>query len=87
VLTGDWNGDGVTTPGVVRGNAWYLRRTNTATDTAAARVPFGRASDALASGDWDGDGDWTQGAVRGTTWFQRSANTADAPARSFAYAP
>ena len=27
-VTGDWDGNGTSTPGVVRGNMWYLRNTN-----------------------------------------------------------
>ena len=28
-LAGDWNGDGVDTIGIYRGNLWYLRNSNT----------------------------------------------------------
>jgi hypothetical protein len=30
VLTGDWDGNGTFTPGIIRGNRWYLRNSNSA---------------------------------------------------------
>ena len=36
-VTGDWDGNGSITPGVVRGGTWYLRNANS---TGAADVSF-----------------------------------------------
>ena len=64
----DWEIDiEVTTPGIVRGNKWFL---NNGFDANADVVfNYGSPSDKLVVGDWDGDGDDTPGIVRGNTWF------------------
>lgn len=55
VLVGDWDGDGVDTFAVRRGNTIYVK--NSLTPGAADRVlTYGRVSDTLYIGDWDGDG-------------------------------
>ena len=43
-IVGDWNGDGIDTIGVVRGNTWYLRNSNT-TGVADVTFTFGDAGD------------------------------------------
>jgi peptidoglycan/xylan/chitin deacetylase (PgdA/CDA1 family) len=73
-VTGDWDGNGTTTPGVVRGNTWYLRNANTS-GGASVTFSFGRASDRAVTGDWNGDGTNTPGVVRGNTWYLRNANS------------
>lgn len=78
-VMGDWDGDGVRTPGVIRfqgdrdndGNTdmvWYLRNTNSA-GPADIVASFGESRgiedfDTPVVGDWDGDGDETLGVVR-----------------------
>jgi CSLREA domain-containing protein len=54
---GDWDGDGVATPGLFRqSDAFaYLRDSNTQ-GIADIRFFFGNPSDIPLSGDWDGDG-------------------------------
>jgi hypothetical protein len=74
-ICGDWNGDGIDTPGVVRGNVWYLRNSNTG---GAANISFGygHATDYPIVGDWNGDGITTPGVMRGNTWYLRNSKPA-----------
>lgn len=68
VLFGDWNGDGVATPGVYRAGWWHLRNDNS---TGRGDVSFfygGHAGDRPIVGDWDGDGTDTVGIIRAGTW-------------------
>jgi len=66
-VMGDWNGDGIDTPGVVRGDHWYL--SNTFNATVDYSFAYGIAGDKLVVGDWNGDGTDTPGVVRGHYWF------------------
>lgn len=66
-VMGDWNGDGVDTPGVVRGNSWYL--SNTYNGTVDRSFTYGTAGDVAVVGDWNGDGIDTPGVVRGNMWY------------------
>ncbi|ABX03656.1 MAG TPA: CHAP domain-containing protein [Herpetosiphon sp.] len=66
-VIGDWNGDGIDTPGVVRGNTWYL--SNTYGEPHTISFEFGDPNDIPVVGDWNGDGKDTPGLVRGTTWY------------------
>jgi subtilisin family serine protease len=55
------------TPGVVRGNKWFL---NDGFDAVPEHVfNFGSATDTFVAGDWDGDGAASPGVVRGNNWF------------------
>ena len=75
-VTGDWDGNGTRTPGIVRvvgGNyVWYLRNANSAGATDVTPFAYGRpspiagveASDFPIVGDWDGDGKDGPGVVR-----------------------
>jgi peptidoglycan/xylan/chitin deacetylase (PgdA/CDA1 family) len=84
-VSGDWDGNGTTTPGVVRGNTWYLRNSNSA-GAADVVLSFGSPSDRVVTGDWDGNGTTTPGVVRGNTWYQRTTNDpADSTARVLAF--
>ncbi|MBS1967750.1 MAG: hypothetical protein JST60_18430, partial [Chloroflexi bacterium SZAS-1] len=64
-IVGDWNGDGIDTPGVVRGNTWYLRNSNTS-GVADIVFTYGLPTDKPIVGDWNGDGIDTPGVVRGS---------------------
>jgi peptidoglycan/xylan/chitin deacetylase (PgdA/CDA1 family) len=83
-VMGDWNGDGVTTPGVVRGRTWYLRNSRSA-GVADIVFRYGRIGDVPVVGDWNGDGVDTAGVVRGTTWMLRNSNTVGAADVTFPY--
>ncbi|MBW3557384.1 MAG: hypothetical protein KY454_10675, partial [Actinobacteria bacterium] len=83
-VVGDWNGDGTDTPGVVSGNTWFLRNSNT-TGTADLTFGYGNVGDRPVTGDWDGDGTDTPGVVRGHTWFLRNSNTTGTADLTFGY--
>lgn len=71
-ISGDWNGDGISTPGFYRNGVALLRLTNT---SGAADITFsyGRAGDRPVVGDWDGNGTDTLGIVRGNEWHLRNS--------------
>jgi hypothetical protein len=66
-IVGDWNGDGVDTPGVIRGNTWYL--SNSYNGTVDISFTYGIAGDIAVVGDWNGDRVDTPGVVRGNMWY------------------
>lgn len=60
-VVGDWNGDGIDTPGVFRPSTGQFTVTDsTATNpsftASVTKVNFGLAGDRPIAGDWDGDG-------------------------------
>ena len=76
---GDWNGDGIDTPGLRRSSNGfvYLRNTNTQ-GNANISYFYGNTGDLVFSGDWDGDGDDTLGLYRpsnGTIYLRNTNNT------------
>ncbi|GAA3181367.1 hypothetical protein GCM10010531_39450 [Blastococcus jejuensis] len=83
-ITGDWDGNGTTTPGLVRGNVWYLRNSNS-TGPADIVLGYGRAGDRVVTGDWDGNGTTTPGIVRGNVWYLRNSNTSGPGEIGFGY--
>ncbi len=84
-VMGDWNGDGLVTPGVVRGNKWYMRNANSGGPTDIGPFLYGRTSDVKVVGDWNGDGIDTIGVVRGNTWILRNANSSGPAFAKFTY--
>jgi hypothetical protein len=71
-VVGDWNGNGVHTIGVVRGNRWLLRNSN-APGGADFDFTFGQSGDIPVVGDWNGDGRTSIGMVRGDRWLLRNS--------------
>ncbi len=72
-IAGDWDGDGMSTPGWFRDGQWWLAQGN----EANARIwsfSYGRAGDRPVVGDWNGDGHDTVGIVRGNAWYLRDTN-------------
>jgi hypothetical protein len=67
-VVGDFNRDGRTDVGVVRGNQWLLRKFPSAGPTWRS-FTFGKPTDVPVTGDWDGDGREGVGVRRGATWF------------------
>lgn len=84
-VVGDWDGDGTTTIGIVRGrNQWYL------TDSIGAGpadydFTYGRPGDFPVIGDWDGDGKDTPGLVRGRQWYLSNSKRGGVADFDFAY--
>jgi hypothetical protein len=69
-LTGDWNGDGISTPGWFVAGRWYL-----VPELSTGEVVsffYGRATDLPVVGDWDGDGTDTVGVRRANQWLLRT---------------
>jgi hypothetical protein len=77
-IAGDWNGDGSTTIGVVRGNQWHLRN-DASTGRADLVFGYGMPTDTPIVGDWNGDGRQTPGVVRVENgqlrWYLRNSNS------------
>jgi hypothetical protein len=76
---GDWNGDGVDTPGLRRdSNGFvYLRDSNTQ-GVGEIEYFYGNNGDVVFAGDWDGDGDDTLGLYRpsnGTVYLRNTNST------------
>lgn len=84
-IFGDWNGDGVKTPGVVRGNRWLLRNSNTS-GPAEIDFSFGQVGDIPIVGDWTGEGRDLPGVVRGGRyWYLRNSLSSGPADTSFSY--
>jgi parallel beta-helix repeat protein len=86
-VVGDWNGDGITTIGVVDPSTmtWYLRNSNSPGAPDIPPFQYGMSGDIPVVGDWNGDGITTIGVVRPNTttgvltWYLRNSNSAGAP--------
>jgi predicted chitinase len=69
---GDWNNDGVKTPGVFRNGQWLLKNTFSS-GNADVTITYGRGFDMPVVGDWDGNGTTGIGVVRGNKWLLRNS--------------
>ncbi|WP_164992572.1 alginate lyase family protein [Streptomyces sp. L2] len=69
---GDWDGDGVDTPGWRTGNTFYLSNLPSGKDPVA--YPYGRTCDQPLIGDWDGDGTDSIGVRRGKSFLLSDDN-------------
>ena len=85
-LTGDWDGNGSDTIGVVdptgaSGLTWFLRNSDSAGPPDVAAFSFGAVGWVPVAGDWDGDGTTTIGAYDPSTglWYLRNSNTPGPP--------
>ncbi|MCD7981948.1 MAG: N-acetylmuramoyl-L-alanine amidase [Clostridiales bacterium] len=79
VLVGDWNGDGVDTLCVRRGNTYYFKN-SISEGSADIEIDYGRSTDEVLVGDWNGDGIDTLCVRRGSNYYfsnSISAGTAD----------
>jgi len=85
---GDWNGDGVATPGAFDPTTatWYLRNTP-GPGPAEMIFQFGPVNSIPVVGDWDGDGTTTVGVFSPSTseWYLRNLNSAGNPDLVFRY--
>jgi hypothetical protein len=73
-LACDWNGDGVSSPGVYR-KGTFFERDGVSGGIADRTVGFGDPGDQPICGDWNGDGIDTIGVRRGNTFYLRDTNT------------
>jgi len=83
-IAGDWNGDGVDTPGVYRnvnGTMTFFLINNNTGGFADVSFAFGQPGDLPIAGDWDGNGTVTCGVYRpgNRTFFLRNVNAAGSP--------
>jgi hypothetical protein len=83
-VVGDWNGDGVHSIGVVRGNRWLLKNSNRSGQPAYDFV-FGDPGDTPVVGDWDGSGRTGIGVVRGNRWLLRNSLSAGSANHDFTF--
>lgn len=92
-VTGDWDGVGTTTIGVVRNDGsgqllWKLSNNN---GTPFASFYYGASTDVAVVGDWDGNGTVTIGIARRDPvsdqliWKLRNSNSAGSPDTTFYY--
>ena len=74
-IAGDWNGDGIDTPGVFRAGLFIVtngingQNVNGSAPLADATFAFGVTGDLPVAGDWDGDGFDTVGIFRLGSWL------------------
>ncbi len=71
-IAADWDGDGSTTPGVLRlGEKWYLIQNLVASSTETV-IPYGTFLAVASAGDWDGNGSVSPAAVKSDRWLSRN---------------
>ncbi len=83
-IAGDWDGDGIDTPGIYRnvnGAMTFFLINNNTGGFADVSFAFGQPGDIPIAGDWDGNGTVTCGVYRpgNQTFFLRNTNTAGNP--------
>ena len=84
VYLGDWDGDGVDTFAVRRGNE-FLVSNDFSGGEADVRFWYGRADDEVFVGDWDGDGKDTIAIRRGNAFHVRNTLTTGNATQVFWY--
>jgi len=84
VLLGDWNGDGVDTIMVRRGNQYFVN--NKLGGGQAEHVfTYGRSGDTVLVGDWDGDGVDTLAVRRGNAYHVKNDTKSGVADKVIAY--
>ena len=82
-VTGDWDGNGSTTVGVVNPSTmtWYLKNSNTQGSPDVTPFAYGAPGWIPLAGDWDGNGTSTVGVFDPSTatWYLKNSNTPGAP--------
>jgi hypothetical protein len=85
-VLGDWDGDGVETPGVLRGNTWWLTNDPVALDGARwTSFVYGSGGDTALVGDWNGDGVDTVGVRHGNTFYLSNTNSSAPSTYGFSF--
>jgi hypothetical protein len=72
------------TPGVLKGNKWFLNNAFDSSNDIPA-FAYGGASDFPLVGDWDNDGIFTPGVRKGNVWFLNNDFDASNDIPAFAY--
>lgn len=83
-VSGDWDGNGTSTPGVFRNGMWYLRNSSTS-GVANVSLSFGATGDTPIVGDWNGDGKDSIGTWHDGTVKLRNANSTGGADLTFTY--
>jgi hypothetical protein len=83
-VSGDWDGNGTSTPGVFRNGMWYLRNSSTS-GVANVSLSFGATGDTPIVGDWNGDGKDSIGTWHDGTVQLRNANSTGSANLTFTY--
>jgi hypothetical protein len=85
-VPGDWNNDGIDTPGIVHGgNVWHIRNSNTS-GSGEASFTYGNPTGMKPFvGDWNSDGTDTPGMFAGGNWYLRNSNSSGVSDISFQY--
>ncbi len=81
-VVGDWEGDGIVTPGMFVNGTWHLRRSDGGPNIV---FNFGNSGDLPIVGDWNGNGVDTPGVVRNGTWYLRNSNSTGIADLSFMF--
>lgn len=81
-IVGDWEGDGIMSPGMFVNGTWHLRRSDGQPNIV---FNFGNVGDLPVVGDWNGDGTDTPGVFRRGTWYLRNSNTTGVANISFGF--
>ena len=84
LLYGDWNGDGIDTFAVRRGNVFHVRNSLTS-GPADYTFTFGNPGDVILVGDWNGDGIDTLAVRRGDWFHVRNSTTTGVADVVFSY--
>ncbi|MFL6294870.1 MAG: PQQ-dependent sugar dehydrogenase [Actinomycetes bacterium] len=83
-VAGDWNGDGIDTPGLFRDGYWYLRNSNSAGPYDIV-FSYGNIGDRPVVGDWNNDGVDTIGVFHAGGWNLRNSNSFGLPSVRISY--
>jgi SpoIID/LytB domain protein len=85
VLSCDWNGDGVDTPGVFHNGMWTISNTESFAPSGLYTFAFGAPGDTPICGDWNGDGVDTVGIWRKGLFQLRNFNSPGPVGGSFRF--
>ena len=83
-LVGDWDGNGVDTAAIRRGNAFHLLNSHSG-GSADKVLTYGRAGDQVYIGDWDGNGTDTFAVRRGNIFYVQNSLNGGAADYEIAY--
>ncbi|OCA96012.1 hypothetical protein [Actinobaculum suis] len=83
IIFGDWNGDGVDTPMVRRGNTFL--GTNRFSGLSQFQFTYGVPGDTILVGDWNGNGKDTIAVVRDNKVYVRNSLTTGVADKVYAY--